>query len=747
MMLFKNDILLLNGSRHRLLHVDPPTDKAWVISIDDAKEWPREISWQYIAKLEPYAESLVVGRVLGGENEELQPESRANFKKSLQHMTLKASPAMFKTRDQAIGYLGNLANQIPAIFDKSERCRLIHERTQEVGCSIPTLYKHLRQFWVGGQTPSALLGNFHRCGRTEVGFTAGRGAKPKFGRSVYQLTERDFSAFEAVIKVKYLKDSRWTMTKVYQYLLEQHYQIPDGNGDMFVVLEGERPTFKQFEYFLRKQYSLEVRLRGREGDKDFERDHRAVLGTVLADCLGVGHYYEADATIADVYLVATEEIRKIVGKPTIYLIIDRKSRLIVGWYVGLENASWICAMQAMLSISQDKQQLCARLGVKYDPQEWPAHQVFPKEFLADRSELLTKTSNQISSELAVTVTNVPSKRADWKPVVECGFKQTRMILQDGTPGFDPPENAKKRQGKHFEKDACLTLRQFEAIVLLSIIAHNRCPLPGYALNLKEIGNDIEPVPIALWNHDIVERAGVLPRFSEDRVRMALLPRDEATVSEEGILFGSCHYTCKEALAGEWFVTGRKRRFKVTVSFDGRLVDTIYVHDPNHPGSVYKCNLTSRSDRYVGLSFNEVKALEKFGRMLAPSLKQSQIQVTADFHRNTKPIIDSALKKLKSANLNVSRKARREDTKAARIVELRTERQELATESNPTLSETPAKVISISTGKIAYAKGTTAIGGTSQLSEAPGTQTGSCVASAPSSAMEKLDKIKQRMFHG
>ena len=746
-MLFKNDILLLNGSRHRLLHVEPSTDTSWVISIDDAKEWPREISWQYIAKLEPHPESLVVGRASGDATEELQLMSRADFKKSSQNLMLKASPAMLKTRDQAMEYLGNLVNQIPAIFDKRQRCRLILERAQEVGCSVPTLYKHLRQFWVGGQTPSALLGTFHRCGRTDVNVTAGRGAKPKFGRSVYQLTRRDFLAFARVIKGIYLKDSRWTMTKVHQRLLEQYYQIPDGNGDMHVLPEGERPTFKQFEYYLRKQYPLEVRLRGREGDKDFERDHRAILGTVLADCLGVGHYYEADATIADVYLVASEDIRRIVGKPTIYLIIDRKSRLVVGWYVGLENASWICAMQAMLSISQDKQQLCARLGVKYDPDDWPAHQVFPKEFLADRSELLTKTSNQISSELAVTVTNVPSKRADWKPVVECGFKQTRMILQDGTPGFDPPENAKRRQGKHFEKDACLTLRQFEAIVVLSIIAHNRCPLPGYALNLKEIGNHVEPMPIALWNHDIVERAGVLPRFSEERIRMALLPRDEATVSEEGIMFGGCHYTCQEALAGGWFVTGRKRRFKANVSFDGRLVDTIYVHDPHRPGAVYKCKMTPRSDRYVGLSFNEVKALEKFQRMLAPSLRHSKIQVIADFHGSTEPIIDNALKKLKSADLKVSRTARRADTKAARIDELRTERQELAPGPNPTPSATPAKVISFSTERATHAKSTTAVGGTSPRSEAPGTQTCAPVANTPSSAQEKLSLMKQRMLRG
>lgn len=754
-MLFKNDILLFNGTRHRLLHVEPASDKAWIISIDDVEKWPQEISLSYIANQEPHPEKLVTATALGEESKNSQQRGQSGAIKLKRVLSLQPSPAMIRTRDKAIEYIGTLANQVPEIFDDVHRCRLIFEQAQKVGCSTPTLYKYLRRFWVGGQTPSALLGNFHRCGRSDANITAGRGAKPEFGRSIYQLTQRDFVAFERVIKGIYLKDSRWNMTKVHQHLLEKYYQIPDGNGDMHILPEGERPTFKQFEYHLRKTYPLEARLRGREGGKDFERDHRAVLGTVLADCLGVGHYYEADATIADVYLVACENIQKIIGKPTIYLIIDRKSRLIVGWYVGLENASWICAMQAMFSISQDKQQLCARLGVNYNPNDWPAHQVFPKEFLADRSELLTKTSNQITTELACTVTNVPSKRADWKPVVECGFKQTRMILQDGTPGFDPPENAKKRQGKHYEKDACLTLMQFEAIVLHSIIAHNRSPLSGYLLNLKEIGNDVKPMPVALWNHDIVERAGLLTRYSEERVRMALLPRGDATVSEEGIMFGSCNYTCQEAVEGGWFVTGRKNRFKVTVSFDGRLVDTIYVHDPYLAGVVYQCKLTPRSNRYVGLSFNEVKAIEKFQRMLAPSIRQDQVQVLADFHGSTKPIIDKALKNLKAADLKVSRTARRADTKESRIDELRTERQELASAPNPTLTTTPAQVVSFAVGKAARNKSVEPVAGSSQLASLHNAQADSTgesekmdhTTNSPTSAQEKLNLMKQRMLRG
>lgn len=656
-MLFRNDIFLHDGQRHRLLHAAQATDTAWALNLEDGSSWPVVIQHSSIRDLDALP---------------LMPSASENAQK-----LNSPSPAMLRARDLAIELLGNLPERVPEIFDSTKRGALVAARSVEAGCSRKTIYKHLRKWWAGGQTPAALLGMFHECGRTGGAKTCGRGARSRHGHGTHQLSDEDLGLFKKLIEQHYLKDSRTSISSTYQLLLEQHYTVSDGNSREWVRPHGERPSLRQFEYFLRTAYPLEMRLRKREGDKDFERDHRSVLGTVLADCAGVGHYYEADATIADVYLVAEGNINQIVGKPTIYLIMDRKSRLIVGWYVGLENPSYMCAVQAMLSISQDKREICKRYGVSYDALDWPAHQVFPKEVLGDRGELFNKASTQLASEMDVKVTNVPSKRGDWKPVVECGFKQTRMTLQDGTPGFDPPENAKRRQGKKYEKDACLTLKEFSAIILLAIIKHNRQPMKAYELSVSELGNGVQPIPIDLWRHDIVERAGLLPRYEEETVRMALLPRAEATVSQFGIEFKGCYYSCSEAVARGWFVSGRKVRSKVLVSYDGRLVDTLYVHSPDKRGEVYTCSLTSRSYKYRGYSFGEVVAMEKLRARMSPDIEQGRIQVTADFHGAVGPIIAGAKKRLKTESTKASRTARKADIKEARQAELRTERQSTA----------------------------------------------------------------------
>jgi hypothetical protein len=259
------------------------------------------------------------------------------------------SKAATERRDSAMSRIAPIVADHfkPRVFTPTGRAALIEERAAQLGCSERTLHKDLRRYWQGGQTPQALVANYHRSGRSVAHVTAGRGRTPKGKDETYQLSKIDIVYFHEVISKRYLKDKRTTAIDAYNHMLAAKYSFIDGNGKKCIKPIGEYPSKRQFRHYLNSNFSLESRLRGREGDKDFERDHRAKVGTIAMDCLGVGHIYEIDATICDVYLVSSVDVTKIVGKPTYYLIIDRQSRLIVGFYIGLENASWICAMEAI----------------------------------------------------------------------------------------------------------------------------------------------------------------------------------------------------------------------------------------------------------------------------------------------------------------------------------------------------------------------------------------------------------------
>lgn len=726
-MLFRNDIFRDDKSAlHRLLHTDPGTNTAWAINMQDEFAWPKEYRWSDLSVLEAVPATELPSAI------------------EKPRLASQVSAAQRKRANRAWERIEPLVTKIPDIFNPQIRSQLILERSREISCGRGTLFDTLRNFWLGGQTRNALFGNYHESGRAIKGSTtSGRGRLPQNAeREIFQLHEADIAHFDGAIRNDYLTDDRRTITKAFEAMLDQHYVVWDGNRNSIILPEGERPTLRQFENYLRKHYNLEVRLRSRKGDKEFERNNRAKLGTVLQDCQGVGHIYEIDATIVDLYIVSSTDPNKIIGKLTLYLIIDRKTHLIVGFYLGLENASWTGATQAILSISADKEDLCRRNGVEYDPEDWPAHQVFPQQFIADRgSEMLCEASNQISDDLRVTVTNLPGLRPDWKPLVECGFKLVHQDVADVSPAYDPPSNATKRRGKHYEKDASLTVRDATKIILEAIIAHNRRPMPSYSLSLEELNAGIEPVPIQLWNHGIRTRSGLLTRYPEDRVRFALLPRGEGIVTDMGVHFENCYYTCPEANQKGWFVKARQDgRFKLKISHDPRLVDVIYIHDSANPLNYFVATLTARSQKYAGLSRAEVAYYEWLQKKAETGIDQSRLQVNHEFRKNVKPTVDAAKDRLKAAGPKMSRSARRADTKEERTQERLKERQQIATPSpTPDTSRLPAGNLAPVISLVPKSLNTT--------NSPPHHQQGQALSGEDIPLSSRLKSIRERLING
>lgn len=656
--MLKNDLITLDGHLHRVLHIEPAQDTVWLFRIGERLALPKRES-------------------LSGVRARAKPPGTGASLPDRTPAILHASAKALMWRDRAWARIAPLV-ATDAILVPSQRAALVRQRAKELRCSERTLMPHLRQYWAGGQTLDALLPHYERCGRKTVRLTAGRGNPPVHSQTlVYQLTEQDITWMTRAAR-SYLKDERRTMSEAHQRLREKYYVETDGEGTMWLKPRGQCPSLRQFRYFVQRTYSAEFQARARKGDKEFERDHRAVLGTVMQDCQGIGHYYEIDATVGDVFLVAAADRARIIGKPTVYLVIDRASRLIVGYYVGLENASWNAALLAILSICEDKRALCERLGVEYDPADWPAHGVLPSEFLADRGEVLSEASNQLPDALHVTVTNVPSLRPDWKPLVESGFRLLHQTIKDTVKAYDPPSNATKRRGKHYEKDASLTLGEFEAIVLHAIIERNRAMMRRFPLTLQQLADGVTPSPIALWEYGLRTRMGALARRSADTVRFALLPRDTASVTEAGIVFKGCHYGLPKEMGNGWFVKARSRgRFTVDVSYDPRRVDAIYVHAPRTAFGYHVATLLKRSEEYRGLTFNEVHAYEMARKAINHQAEESHAQEHHRYHRATDPIQDRAHAKMTAATGSRSRSARRADTREDRTAELAHERERTA----------------------------------------------------------------------
>lgn len=84
---------------------------------------------------------------------------------------------------------------------------------------------------------------------------------------------------------------------------------------------------------------------------------RALLGSVANTTVLPGDVFEIDSTVADVHLISSLNRRKVIGRPTIYTVVDRATRMIVGLHVSLYHASWRVARQALANCFMPKKNI------------------------------------------------------------------------------------------------------------------------------------------------------------------------------------------------------------------------------------------------------------------------------------------------------------------------------------------------------------------------------------------------------
>ena len=671
---FRNAILLRDdGTRHRLLRMvlgddtlmaadGVPDGDAWLIYMDTNLALPYYLRASEVrAQFKPF------------EAKEATSDLAEPTAALMRAFSKAMSPAAKRVADRAWARIEPLVTA-PGIFEPSTRNALLKARSQDGGGSPKTMLKDLRRYWQGGQTQDALIGLYENSGRRELG-TAGRGSRTADGDLPYQATQEDLDNMRWVIEDYYFdKEVRRTLTEALDHLHFERYTYLDGNGTKCLRPKRECPSINQLRFFLKTNYTLEQREISRKGEKRFALEDRSTEGSIQLECHGVGHIYEFDATIVDVPLAATDNPENIIGKPTLYLIIDRHSRMIVGYYIGFENASYSPAMLAILSIGENKEKLCQRLEIPYDKADWVAHGVVPEMFLADQGELVKKEARRIAMSLRSTISNVPGMRPDWKPLVECGFAMLHQIIRAETPAYVPDAENKKRRGINRDKDVCLTIEEFEKVIVRAIIAHNKTPQDGYPLTKAQVNDGVRPIPRELWAHSILRRMGVLDQMDYETLREELTPRDDATITEDGILYKGLYYSCPEAKQRGWLVEGRRKRKPLKIAFDYRLVDNIIVYNPNGTRESYTATLVGDSVEFVGCSFAQVAKHFSDAAKLGKSGADAKRNARYEYRQGTKPIIDGARTRNAAATKGVSRSSRKADTAPARSRALTDERK-------------------------------------------------------------------------
>jgi hypothetical protein len=304
--------------------------------------------------------------------------------------------------------------------------------------------------------------------------------------------------------------------------------------------------------------------------------------------------------------------------------------MVTGMYVGLEGPSWAGMMMAIANSVSDKVKYCAEYGVEISADEWPCHGV-PGAIRGDRGEFESKEADTLVNALNVRVENAPPFRADLKGIVEQHFNQINELALAPLPGH-VQDDMKGRGGTDYRLYAKLDLHQLTKILIQCVLYHNNHHLmESYERDEDMIVDGVAPIPREIWNWGISHRSGILRRFPDETVKLALMPADTASVTAKGIRFKNLYYLCRRAAAEHWFETARaKGAWKVDISYDPRNMSAIYVRESG--GTVDECWLSEWQGKYVGKCLYEIdrlRASEKaMQRKNAPKEMASKAELTA-----------------------------------------------------------------------------------------------------------------------
>lgn len=570
-----------------------------------------------------------------------------------------------RKRDRAWSLIQSLVENTPDIFSAHRRGALVQETVNKarkgedwaIKRTTKTLiYGYLRRYWQRGMTANALLPDTDNCGGPGKIRKAGdkkRGRPRKYGIQVGINVTTEIRRVFSVAFDRYFastKKGKHTLTGAFNRMIEDFFSVKSIDPETGRVVhlkkeeieaQGGIPTIDQFVYWSNKDHlRLEIK-RKRMGPKLYDKDMRGLLGTSNAEVMGPGSRYQIDATIADVFLVSRLDPNLIIGRPVLYIVIDVFSRMIVGLYIGLEGPSWVAAMMALANTAMDKVAFCAKFGITIEPEDWPCHHL-PGIFLGDRGEIESGKIDTLINNFNVKVENASAYRADWKGIVETRFRLLPAAFKAYTPGYIDVDY-RQRGGHDYRLDATLNLDDFTKIVINCVLHFNNVhEIKTYDFDRDVKADGVPPIPTELWDWGFSNRSGALRAFPEDLVQFSLMPTAAASVTTTGISFRGRFYTCPLAIEERWFDKARQDgRWQVTVSYDPRDVDTIYLHTPRTRMGFSVCTFTDRSRADRHLSTWEIDQIDQRDKHGQANRRTDTILAKADTDAANEEVIEKA----------------------------------------------------------------------------------------------------------
>lgn len=684
-MIYINQVLQYTVDSQRIRVIEIDESHVYVVNIDTTSAMPKRELYSHLELELNQGQLLIVA----------DPFARAIPDSELTSVQKSKRDEDWETVEK---YLLPNMNEL---LKKQGREAKVVEITEQSGLGKTKVKKLLSRYWQRGMNKNAMLPDYANSG--------GRGKTKnlnveKVGRprrvtvnGEYRIginiTDEIKTQFEHAINKYYRKANNYSLKDVYSFILRDFYSDRyKENGEIhYRIWESNRiPSYHQFYYWFKKLENPKKDIEFRKSAKEYELKHRPILSNSKVETNGPGTRFQVDATIADIYLVSSFDVNRIIGRPVIYAIVDVYTRIITGIYVGLEGPSWLGAMMALDNMVADKVEFCKQYGIDITKEQWPTYHL-PEIIIADRGEFEGYSVEGLLNNLNVKIENTTAYRGDLKGIVERKFRTINGKVKQKAPGAIQKEY-RERGDRDYRLDATLNLKEFTALIITLVLQHNHKIIDKYPMEKEMITDGIVPTPINLWNWGIQNRKGRLRTVDRDILRLNVLPRSRATISRAGIKFKNLLYGSQRAIEEQWYAKLKNK--SIDIVYDPRHLDKIYI--PSNNGMDYEtCILLEPSQQYKLDFLEDVVFQQQLRNELEEEERAKQIQLSINADTMMDQIIKAAEKKKKQAQHQpTSKKEKLEAIRDNKAIEKAANREEEKFDLSPTVAEHPAEIIDL-----------------------------------------------------
>jgi hypothetical protein len=287
--------------------------------------------------------------------------------------------------------------------------------------------------------------------------------------------------------------------------------------------------------------------------------------------LGPGQQFLVDSTVLDVYVVSPLDRKKVLGRPTLYLVVDLYSGMIVGLYLGLEHPSREACAMAVVNTVTNKAEYCSQLGFEIKDEDWPVYHL-PFEFAADRGAEFRSTEpwTALAQTIGVGMSNAPPRKPRWRGLAERRFGIVPRAYQTAAYGV-VERDFNTRTGRRYAWDARYTCAEVELMLVRAIHVYHRTPVSGDQPPPWDMVNNHDAnTPLARWKWGIANGSGTLQTATPEEIRTAVWPKARGRLYRDGVLFKGIWYQCgtlQEEFRRSEHGKGARRSQPVEVQFD------------------------------------------------------------------------------------------------------------------------------------------------------------------------------------